>query len=78
MVYLMSTEKHVRSIRLNPDIHDRLVALCDHLGVTPNAYIVQAIGKAISQDEMAFKVQQNQSDMFAKLALMMDEAKDKE
>lgn len=78
MVYPMSVEKHVRSIRLNPDIHGRLVALCDHLGVTPNAYIVQAIGKAISQDEMAFKVQQNQSDMFAKLALMIDEAKDEE
>jgi len=74
----MSTEKHARTIRLTPDIYDRLNALCDHLGVTPNAYIIQAIGKAISQDEMAFKVQQNQSDMFAKLALMMDEAKDKE
>jgi predicted DNA-binding protein len=74
----MSTEKHARTIRLTPDIYDRLNALCDHLGVTPNAYIIQAIGKAISQDEMAFKIQQNQSDMFAKLALMMDEAKDKE
>lgn len=78
MVYPMSADKHVRSIRLNPDIHERLVALCDHLGVTPNAYIVHAVGKAISQDEMAFKVQQNQSDMFAKLALMMEEAKDQE
>jgi predicted DNA-binding protein len=74
----MSTEKHARTIRLTPDIYDRLNALCDHLGVTPNAYIIQAIGKAISQDEMAFKIQQNQNDMFAKLALMMDEAKDKE
>jgi len=74
----MSTDKHVRSIRLNPEIHERLVALCDHLGVTPNSYIVQAIGKAISQDEMAFKIQQNQNDMFSKLAMLMDETKDQE
>lgn len=74
----MSTEKHARTIRLTPDIYDRLNALCDHLGVTPNAYIIQAIGKAISQDEMAFKIQQNQNDMFSKLASMMEEAKDQE
>ena len=74
----MSTEKHARTIRLTPDIYDRLNALCDHLGVTPNAYIIQAIGKAISQDEMAFKIQQNQNDMFSKLASMMEEAKEQD
>jgi len=74
----MSTEKHARTIRLTPDIYERLNALCDHLGVTPNAYIIQAIGKAISQDEMHFKIQQNQNDMFSKLASMMEEAKDQE
>lgn len=74
----MSTEKHARTIRLTPDIYDRLNALCDHLGVTPNAYIIQAIGKAISQDEMHFKIQQNQNDMFSKLAQMMEQEPPKE
>jgi len=68
----MSTEKHARTIRLTPDIYDRLNALCDHLGVTPNAYIIQAIGKAISQDEMAFKVQQNQADAFGNIQKLFD------
>ena len=72
----MSNEKHARTIRLTPDVYERLNALCDHLGVTPNAYIIQAIGKSISQDEMTFKLQKNQNEMFEKLALMFDEAKD--
>lgn len=72
----MSNEKHARTIRLTPDVYERLNALCDHLGVTPNAYIIQAIGKSISQDEMTFKLQKNQNEMFEKLAFMFDEAKD--
>jgi hypothetical protein len=50
--------RHGRSVRLTTSINTRLIALCDHLGVTPNAYLVQAIGKAITTDELHFKLGQ--------------------
>lgn len=48
--------RHGRSVRLTSSVNTRLINLCDHLGVTPNAYLVQAIGKAITQDEIHFKL----------------------
>jgi predicted DNA-binding protein len=52
-----------RSVRLTSQINDRLIALCDHLGVTPNAYLVGVIGKAIATDEMTFLAKSNSNDM---------------
>lgn len=48
----------VKTIRLTQDIVDRLNVLCDHLGVTPGAYIVGEVGKAISRDEVALCAKQ--------------------
>lgn len=45
-----------RTVRLESDINDRLIALCDHLGVNVNAYLVGEIGKAVSRDELHFRV----------------------
>jgi hypothetical protein len=56
-------------------MHQRLTALCEHLGVTVNAYMTGEIGKAVSRDEMAFKVQENQNSMFAALAELMESEK---
>jgi predicted DNA-binding protein len=72
----MSTKKYTRSIRLTEDVHERLTALCAHLGVTANAYITGEIGKAVSRDEIAFKAQENQTAMFAALSEFMDSQKD--
>jgi hypothetical protein len=51
----MSTDDHTgrapRSIRLTTGVNKRLIAVCEHLGVTPSAYLIAAAGKAISADE---------------------------
>lgn len=52
-------DKVSRSLKLEADINDRLVAVCKHLGVNPNAYLVNEIGKAVSRDELAFVVANN-------------------
>lgn len=52
-------DKVSRSLKLESDINDRLVAVCRHLGVNPNAYLINEIGKAISRDEVAFVVANN-------------------
>lgn len=69
----MASEKHTITIRLTPNALSRLDSLCDHLGTNRNSYLVNAIGKAISRDEMSFMVQQNSSDMFSKLSQMMSD-----
>lgn len=55
--------RHARSVRLTTSVNDRLIALCDHLGVTPNSYLVGVIGKAVATDEMAFLAKSNSNDM---------------
>jgi predicted DNA-binding protein len=49
---------YARSVRLTADVIERLSALCDHLGVTPGAYMTAAIGKCLAQDEVAFHTKQ--------------------
>ena len=50
------SDKIGRTVRLEPNVNERLIALCDHLGVNVNAYLVGEIGKAISRDEVSFRV----------------------
>lgn len=57
---MASNNRVSRSVRLTPEVNERLLALCGHLGVNPNAYLVAEIGKAISRDEVAFKAAQMQ------------------
>ena len=72
----MSESKVGRTVRLEPDMNERLVALCEHLGVNVNAYLVGEIGKAVSRDEVAYKASQHTSDMASLLGSMMSELRD--
>jgi predicted DNA-binding protein len=69
-------EKVSRSLKLDVQLNERLVKLCEHLGVNPNAYLLNEVGKAISRDELAFVVANNSknamTDMMAFLASMSD------
>lgn len=48
-----------RTVKLEGDINDRLLALCAHLGVNPNSYLVNKIGEAISKDEVSYIASRN-------------------
>lgn len=64
-------QKISRSLKLDSKINDRLIALCEHLGVNPNAYLLNEVGKAISRDEVAFVVANNsKSSMDSMLELL--------
>lgn len=52
----VSESKIGRTVRLEPNVNERLIALCEHLGVNVNAYLVGEIGKAISRDEVSYRV----------------------
>jgi|TARA_B100001059_G_C17795493_1_gene562795 hypothetical protein len=43
-----------RTVKLESDINDRLLSLCEHLGVNPNSYLINKIGEAISKDEVSY------------------------
>lgn len=51
---MASVKKKGRTIRLTPDVDSRLVALCVHLGVNPNAYMLAEVGKAVARDEVSY------------------------
>lgn len=53
-----------RTVRLSPDINQRLVALCAHLGVNPNAYLIGEIGKAVARDELTYRITSQTNDFF--------------
>jgi predicted DNA-binding protein len=53
-----------RTVRLSPDINHRLVALCAHLGVNPNAYLVGEIGKSVARDELTYRLTSQTNDFF--------------
>lgn len=52
-----------RTVKLEHDMNERLIALCKHLCVNPNAYLLNEIGKCISRDEVAYKASQHTSNM---------------
>lgn len=62
---------NVRSVRLTVDVIDRLNALCDHLGVTPGAYMTAAIGKCLALDEVAFHTKQQTTKQMDGLTALM-------
>lgn len=63
----MSANRVTVTTRLTPDMNQRLERLCYHLGTNRNSYLVNAIGKAVSQDEMHYKIQTGSDDMFKQL-----------
>lgn len=74
---IMDSEKKPkvsRSLKIEHDMNERLIALCSHLGVNVNAYLLNEVGKCISRDEVAFKAQQQTSqanDLINHLHLLM-------
>jgi hypothetical protein len=58
-------DKVARSLKLEANLNDRLVALCAHLGVNPNAYLLNEVGKAVSRDEIALVATNNSKDMLS-------------
>lgn len=43
-----------RTVKLEHNLNERLIALCAHLGVNPNAYLLNKIGEAVSRDEVSY------------------------
>ena len=72
----MERDKITRTVRLTPDINQRLIELCEHIGTNPNAYLISEIGKAISRDEVAFRSQKNSADLYSLMIPLMKEAQD--
>lgn len=70
----VDTGKIGRTVRLSSDINQRLLDLCDHLGVNPNAYLVGEIGKAVARDELSFRAQKQNADLFRQLGQMISES----
>lgn len=60
-------DKVSRSMKLEADVNDRLIKLCAHLGVNPNAYLLNEVGKAISRDEVALVATNNSKDMLSSM-----------
>lgn len=67
-----STPKVNKSIKITADLNNRLNALCEHLGVNPNAYLLNEVGKAISRDEVAFMATKAAAESQAKQAAIFD------
>jgi predicted DNA-binding protein len=66
-------DKVSRSLKLEADINDRLIKLCEHLGVNPNAYLLNEVGKAISRDEITLVASNNTRDMVSGVMSMFGE-----
>lgn len=54
------TVKVSRAVRLSPHIDEKLVAVCERLGVNINAYLIAEIGKAVNRDYLQFEVAESQ------------------
>lgn len=69
-----SVKKKGRTIRLTPDVDARLLALCAHLGVNPNAYMLSEIGKSIARDEVSFAGKTRMNSLYDDLEAMVRES----
>jgi len=56
---MASDSKITRTIRLTPDVDSRLIALCEHYGISIHNYLTNEIGKAVSRDEVALRSKQS-------------------
>ena len=73
-------KKRPRSLSLSPDVEDKLLKLCEQLGVNPHAYLVNEVGKCINRDYLQFQVANSQKaaleDFMGKMeTMMLNEAK---
>lgn len=63
-----------RTVNLDPDLNDRLISLCSHLGVNPNSYLLNEIGKAVSRDEVSFFASRHADNSSSVLKQFFEEA----
>lgn len=77
--------KHQRTITMTQDMAERLLRVCEHMGVTPSAYLKQVIGESVCKHEVALLPKQaadNQMGMmerfFAGLAEQLQEERNEE
>lgn len=54
--FQMNNDKYIRSVRLDNKINERLIKICEHLGVSVNSYITSEIGRSISRDEVSYNI----------------------
>lgn len=57
-------KKKPRSLSLTPEVEDKLLKLCDQLGVNPHAYLLNEVGKAVNRDYLAYQIAEGQQNMF--------------
>jgi predicted DNA-binding protein len=57
---MSGVKKRPRSLALAPDLEEKLLKLCEQLGVNPHAYLVNEVGKAVNRDYLQFQVASNQ------------------
>ena len=57
---MSGVKKRPRSLALAPDLEEKLLKLCEQLGVNPHAYLVNEVGKAVNRDYLQFQVANNQ------------------
>ena len=57
-------KKKPRSLSLTPEVEDKLLKLCDRLGVNPHAYLLNEVGKAVNRDYLAYQIAEGQQNMF--------------
>lgn len=69
----MSSDRQTITVRLTPAVLQRLDQLCEHLGTNRNSYLVNAIGRSISQDEVAFNSTRNSSETHALMQSMFSQ-----
>jgi len=54
---IINKKKVNKSVSLNADVYERLVSVCELLGVNVNAYLVNAVGQQLSRDEAPLNAQ---------------------
>ena len=57
-------KKKPRSLSLTQEVEDKLLKLCDQLGVNPHAYLLNEVGKAVNRDYLAYQIAEGQQNMF--------------
>lgn len=58
---MSALKKRPRSLSLTPEIEDKLLKLCEQLGVNPHAYLLNEVGKCVNRDYLAFQTAANQT-----------------
>jgi hypothetical protein len=71
---MVLAKKKGRTVRLTPDVDTRLIALCAHLGINPNAYMTAEIGKSVARDEVSYASKMRMNSLMDGLEEMVRES----